>query len=122
MTITMPPKPAFTRGDVVLALFPNSNLVSAKTRPALVVQRNNLQSGLSQIILAMITSQIVRGGHPSRVMALLSSPEGRRSGLLTDSVVMTDNLATVMESAISSVIGSLPMGAVDKALRHSLDL
>ncbi len=122
MMITMPPKPAFTRGDVVLALFPNSDLLSAKTRPALVVQRNNLQSGLSQIILAMITSQMVRGGHPRRVTVLLSSPAGRRSGLLTDSVVMTDNLATVTESAISSVIGSLPMGAVNKALRHSLNL
>lgn len=122
MTITMPPKPAFRRGDVVLALFPNSDLVSAKTRPALVVQRNNLQSGLSQIILAMITNQMVRGGHPSRVTVLLSSPAGHRSGLLTDSVVMTDNLATVTENAISSMIGSLPMENVSKALRHSLDL
>lgn len=122
MTITRPPKPAFMRGDVVLALFPNSNLISAKTRPALVVQRNNLHSGLSQIIPAMITSQMVRAGHPSRITVLLSSPEGRQSGLLTDSVVMTDNLATVTESAISSVIGSLPMRDVNKALRHSLNL
>ncbi len=122
MTIMRPPKPAFKRGDVVLALFPNSNLISAKTRPALVVQRDNLHSGLSQIILAMITSQMVRAGHPSRVTVLLSSPEGQQSGLLTDSVVMTDNLATVTETAISSVIGSLPMRNVNKALRHSLEL
>ncbi len=110
------------RGDVVLALFPNSDLVSAKTRPALVVQRDALSSGLSQIILAMITSQMVRAGHPSRVTVLLSSPEGRRSGLLTNSVVMTDNLATVKEATVSSVIGSLPMSGVDNALRHSLGL
>ena len=110
------------RGDVVLALFPNSNLISAKTRPALVVQRDNLRSGLSQIILAMITSQMVRAGHPGRIAVLLASPEGHHSGLLTDSVVMTDNLATVTDIAISSVIGSLPMGDVDTALRHSLDL
>jgi mRNA interferase MazF len=122
MTITMLPKPTFIRGDVVLALFPNSNLISAKTRPALVVQRDNLQSGLSQVILAMITSQITRAGHLSRVLVLLSSPEGPPSGLLTDSLVMTDNLATVTESAISRVIGTLPMGTVDQALRHSLDL
>ena len=110
------------RGDVVLALFPNSDLVSAKTRPALVVQRDALNGGLPQIILAMITSRIARAGHPSRVTVLLSSPEGKHSGLLTDSVVMTDNLATVKEAAISSVIGSLPMSRINKALRHSLDL
>jgi mRNA-degrading endonuclease toxin of MazEF toxin-antitoxin module len=28
----------FKRGDVVLALFPSSNLQTAKTRPALVIQ------------------------------------------------------------------------------------
>ena len=43
-------------------------------------------------------------------------------GLLADSVVMTDNLATVSESAIDRVIGSLPMSAVDAALRHTLGL
>ena len=34
------------RGDVVLVLFPNSDLRTAKRRPALVVQRNNLDNGL----------------------------------------------------------------------------
>ena len=43
------PKPAVKRGDVALALFPNSNLTSAKTRPALIVQADNLQTRLSQI-------------------------------------------------------------------------
>ena len=110
------------RGDVVLVLFPNSDLISAKARPALVVQRDDLQSGLAQVILAMITSQMSRAGHPSRVTVLLSSTQGSQSGLLTDSVVMTDNLATVMSSAISRVIGSLPMQHIDSALRYTLDV
>ncbi|HUZ08309.1 MAG TPA: type II toxin-antitoxin system PemK/MazF family toxin [Candidatus Paceibacterota bacterium] len=38
------------RGDVVLVLFPNSDLRTAKRRPALVIQRNDLNSGLSQTI------------------------------------------------------------------------
>ena len=92
-----------TRGDVVLALFPNSDLITAKTRPALVMQHDGLQSGLAQVALAMITSQIIRSGHPSRVTLLLSSPAGQRAGLITDSVVMTDNLVTA--NAISRVIG-----------------
>lgn len=111
-----------TRGDVVLALFPNSDLMTAKTRPALVVQRDGLQSGLSQVVLAMITSQMTRAGHPSRVIIRLASPEGRDAGLVSDSVVMTDNLVTATTSAVSRVIGTLPMADVDTALRHTLNL
>jgi mRNA interferase MazF len=122
MTTTTLPEPPVSRGDVVLVLFPNSNLRTAKTRPALVVQRNQLQTGLSQVVVAMITSQMFRVGHPSRVTILLSTVHGRQSGLLADSVVMTDNLATITNSAVNRVVGSLPMTEVDDALRHTLGL
>jgi mRNA interferase MazF len=110
------------RGDIVLVAFPNSNLTTAKTRPALVVQADNLQTGLSQIIVAMITSKMFRAGHPSRVTILLSSPEGQHSGLLTDSVVMTDNLATITLSAVYRLIGAFSTAEIDHALKHTLDL
>ena len=116
------PKPAYKRGDVVLVLFPNSDLRTAKTRPALVVQADHLQTGLPQVIVAMITSRFFRANHPSRVSISLSSPVGQASGLLTDSVVMADNLATISELGIDRVIGALPMRAVDAALRHTLAL
>ncbi len=86
-TTMMPLKPIYKRGDVVLVLFPNSDLRTAKTRPALVVQADNLQTGLSQIIVAMISSQMSRGNHPSRVKVLLSTAEGQQFGLLSDSIV-----------------------------------
>jgi mRNA interferase MazF len=70
----------------------------------------------------MITSRLFRANHPSRVTVLSASPEGRQSGLLADSVVMTDNLATVMDAAVHRVIGTLPMTGVDVALRHTLQL
>ncbi len=110
------------RGDVVLALFPNSDLLTAKTRPALVAQRDSLQSGLPQVVLAAITSQMSRAGHPSRVPVLISTPEGKGAGVVTDSVVMTDNLVTVTGSVVNRVIGSLPMADVDAALRYTLNL
>jgi len=52
----------------------------------------------------------------------VSTPSGRQSGLLTDSVVATDNLATIRESAVDRAIGSLPMKDIDAALRHTLSL
>jgi len=116
------PKQTFKRGDIVLVSFPNSDLISAKTRPALIVQADNLQTGLPQIIIAMITSQMFRAGHLSRVTILLNSLEGQQSGLLSDSVVMTDNLATITTSAIYRAIGSLSTVNVDEALKHTLSL
>ena len=122
MTTMTQPNPSYHRGDVILVLFPDSDLLTAKPRPGLIVQADNLQTSLPQVIVAMITSKMFRANHPSRVTVLLSASEGRQSGLLSDSVVMTDNLATITESAIDRVIGSLPMTAVDLALRHTLNL
>ena len=116
------PKPAYKRGDILLVIFPDSNLRTGKPRPVYVVQADNLQTGLAQVIVAMITSRMSRANHPSRVTVSLSTAEGRQSGLLTDSVVMTDNLATIADSEIDRVIGSLPMAKVDAALRYTLGL
>ena len=113
----------YSRADVVLALFPDTNLVTAKRRPVLVVQADRLNTGLAQTIVAMITSNLSRSGHPSRVMILHSSSEGSQMGLLSDSVVMTDNLATILESEIDRSIGHCnDMRAIDAALQHTLGL
>ena len=66
------------RGDTVLVLFPNSDLRTAKRRPALVIQAPNLNTGLPQSLVAMITSNPARAGHPGRVGVRLGSPDGRR--------------------------------------------
>jgi mRNA interferase MazF len=118
----MPPKPSYNRGDVVLVLYPHADLCTANTRPALIVQADNLHAGLSQIIVGMITSRLFRANYPSRVVVIISTPARQQSGLLTDSVVMIDNLATVAEVAIERVIGTLPMADVNTALRHTLKL
>ncbi len=111
------------RGDVVLVLFPDSNLQTAKRRPALVVQADGLGTGLAQTIVAMITSNLTRAGHPSRFSVTKASPRGQQMGLRTDSVVMTDNLATVLESEIERTIGrSSDIEAIDAALQHTLGL
>jgi mRNA interferase MazF len=70
----------------------------------------------------MIMSRLFHANRLSRVMATLSTPGGQKSGLLTDAVVMTDNLATIVEIAIDRVIGTLPMMDVDTALRYTLQL
>jgi len=86
------------------------------------LQADGLQTGLPQVIVAMISSKLSWASHPSRVVIRRSAPEGQSSGLLNDSVVMTDNLATVLHAAIHRVIGALPMNEIDEALRRTLNL
>lgn len=112
----------YKRGDVVLVLYPNTDLLTAKKRPALVIQSDNIETGLAQRIVAMITSNISRTGS-TRVTFTMASSEGQEMGLLTDSVVVTDNLATVLEREIDKTIGKCSrMDLVDSALRNALDL
>ena len=102
------------RGDIVLVLFPHSDLVTFKRRPALVVQADDLNTEVPQVVIAMITSNLARRDHPSRVFIPLHSPDACGSGLLTDSVIMTDNLATSLNKAIVKKLGQLQnMRAVD---------
>ena len=111
------------KGDVVLVWFPDSNLRTLKRRPALVVQASHLATSLAQTIVAMITSNMARAGHRSRIVVRDRTPKAIQAGLLTDSVIMTDNLATVHLSEIDRVIGTLsPISEVDTALRATLGL
>jgi mRNA interferase MazF len=81
----------YKKGDVVLVFFPNSDLITAKRRPALVVQADDLNTGIEQVIVAMITSNLSREGHPSRIRVNKNFEEGKTMGVLTDSIIMTDS-------------------------------
>jgi mRNA interferase MazF len=111
------------RGDVVLVLFPDSNLRTAKRRPALIVQAGGHATGLPQTIIARITSNLARAGPSHRVLLKLGTPAAQGTGLRTDSVIMADNLATVLDSEIDRRIGGLAdLSAVDRGLRQVLGL
>ena len=87
------------------------------------MQADDLQTGLPQTIVAMITSNMARAGHPSRIAVRMGTPEARSSGLRTDSVIVTDNLATVLNAGIDRVIGSYPdPAAINFALRRTLGI
>jgi len=112
----------FKHGDVVLLLFPHSDLLTAKRRPALILQSDKIDTGIPQKVVAMITSNLQRTG-PTRVYIEAQSETGIAMGLKIDSVVICDNLATVMNSQIDSVIGNCPkMKSIESALRTVFDL
>jgi mRNA interferase MazF len=87
------------------------------------VQADDLNTGIDQVVVAMITSNLKREGHPSRVRIDKDSEEGRSAGILTDSVIMTDNLATIRSIEIEKSIGTLPdLSSVAKSLKVTLGL
>jgi mRNA-degrading endonuclease toxin of MazEF toxin-antitoxin module len=71
----------------------------------------------------MITSNMARAGHRGRVIVSAGSEGAKGSGLLMDSVIMADNLATIRYSEIDRVIGIVTMlEEIDAALRTTLGL
>ncbi len=76
------------------------------------MQADNLGTGLPQIVMAMITSNVARLGHPSRVFIPLNPLAAKGAGL-----------ATAPDKAIVSKLGQLhDMKPVEAALRATLGL
>ena len=112
----------YKRGDVILVKFPYSDLVRYKKRPALVVQDETVETGLSQRVVVQITSNLDRTGD-TRVPVRKDSPDGQAMGILSDSVIVADHLATVLPREIDKVIGRCTcMPEVETALRRVLGL
>jgi mRNA interferase MazF len=113
---------SYKRGDVVLLLFPHSDLLTAKRRPAVIVQSDEIDTGIPQKVVAMITSNIQRTGS-TRVKVDAQSKTGKAMGIKIDSVIVCDNLATVLNSQIDEVIGNfINMQEIENALRAVLAL
>lgn len=112
----------YKRGDVILVRFPNSDLKTYKKRPALIVQADGINTGLRQKIVVMITSNLGRKG-ATRIKIKKDNSLGKAMGIRKDSVVVTDNLATVLDREIDKSIGHCPiMNSIDGALKKTLGL
>jgi mRNA interferase MazF len=114
-----------SRGDFVLVRFPFASGSGSKVRPAVVVQSDLNNQRLSNVIVAAVTTTVHRSGEPTQLLIEVSTPVGRRSGLIHDSVVTCENLATLDQSLVLRRLGSLPsaaMAELDSCLRAALGL
>lgn len=110
------------RGDVVLVYNPHSDLTTYKKRPALIVQADDIQTGLTQKLVAMITSNLTRIGK-ARATVLKNSDLGKAMGIRIDSVVVADNLMTIEEQIIDNKVGHCSdMAAINTALKKTLGI
>jgi mRNA interferase MazF len=110
------------RGDVVIIDFPYSDRTGSKVRPALVVQSNMLNPIRHDAILAIITS--MSSGRPgTEILVEVITEPG--SGLRFDSYLQCDTRATLDQSLVLGVIGSLStqtMQKVNECLKAALGL
>ncbi len=113
------------RGDVVLVWFPFSSGTSGKLRPALVVQNDKNNARLANTIIAAITTVTRRIHEPTQLLVDITTVEGKTSGLLFNSAISCENLATIEQRLIQRKIGVLPDSALAEVavcLKASLGL
>jgi mRNA interferase MazF len=111
-----------SRGGVYLVEFPNIDFATWKPRPALLIQNPSVRGPYPDVLMAAITSSTETQG-PTRILVEMRSPEGRAMGLLTDSVIALDNLATVPENRLRRQLGTCPlMPQVGRVRRQILPL
>src|SRR5258708_3130017 len=78
-------RPHLKHKSLIMFVFPRTKCI-VQAASALVVQADPLGADLPQTIVAMITSNMDRAGHPSRVIVRVGSETAKGSGLLMDSV------------------------------------
>jgi mRNA-degrading endonuclease toxin of MazEF toxin-antitoxin module len=113
------------RGDVGLARFPHTAGARGKKRPVVVVQADAYNAQVRSVIVAEITSNLTQINDPAFLSIDVSTPDGRATGLLHNSLVSCLWLASVNADRVDPVIGRLAdplLGKLDACLRSALGL
>jgi mRNA-degrading endonuclease toxin of MazEF toxin-antitoxin module len=113
------------RGDVILVRFPHPSGVRGKKRPAVVVQADAYAGTVSTVVVAEVTRNLALAHDPACLLIDLSTPEGKATGLIQDSVVSCLLLATVDAKTVANVLGTLSptmKQKLDGCLKAALEL
>jgi mRNA interferase MazF len=113
------------RGDVVIAQFPYADRRPSVNRPCLVVQGDYYNNRLQNVLLATITTNLNRKGDAAHFFIDISTPDGKRSGLVADSLVSCLNLAVIPAADVGQKIGELSpamMQQIDDCLKVALGI
>ncbi len=112
------------RGDVILADYSHS-LTGQSFRPVLIVQADGYNRSLTNTVVAQITRTLKRADDPAHLFIDVSTPEGRQTGLLHNSVVSCYNLNTVNAQRLHKAIGKISpemMQKIEACLKAALAL
>jgi len=114
-----------TRGDVVLVRFPHPSGQRGRKRPAVVIQADAYAGTLRTVVVAEVTINLTMTADPACLFIDVTTPNGRATGQLVDSVVSGLVLDTVYTDTIAQVLGRLLpplLLALDTCLKVGLGL
>jgi mRNA interferase MazF len=95
------------RGDVILVRFPHPSGQRGKKRPAVVVPSDAYTGSVSTVVIAEVTKNLATKDDPACLFIEVSTPEGKATGLLRDSVVSSLVLVTVYADTVAQELGTL---------------
>ena len=113
------------RGDVILVRFPHPSGQRGKKRPAVVVQSDAYASTVSTVVVAEVTKNLTMKNDPACLFIDVSTPDGKATGVLVESVVSSLVLDTVYIDTVAQVLGSLSpslLRKLDDCLKVGLGL
>lgn len=90
------------KGKIVVIPFPFTDLSAYKRRPALILHETKYD-----VVVAYISSVVSLAPSSTDVLILQSKQSFIETGLITDSVIMLDKLATVEKSLIIRTLGEV---------------
>ena len=110
------------RGQIYFADLGTNNVGSEQsgTRPVLVIQNNIGNRFAPTIIVACITSRMIKAQIPTHVRL-----DGTKYGLDNDSLILTEQIKTIDKSRLNAflaVLDDYDMQRVNTALRVSLNV
>jgi mRNA interferase MazF len=90
------------KGKIVVVPFPFTDLSSIKRRPTLVLHETRYD-----IVVAYISSVIPSASSSEDVLVRQGQASFEGTGLLSDSVIMLDKLATVEKTLVIRILGEV---------------
>ena len=113
------------RGDVVLVRFPHPSGLRGKKRPAVIVQSDSYANKLNTVVVAEVTKNLAMANDPACLLVDVSTPEGKETGLVRDSVISCLVLVTVYADTVEKTLGKLSAAMqqkLDDCLKAALEL
>jgi mRNA-degrading endonuclease toxin of MazEF toxin-antitoxin module len=113
------------RGDVCLGRFPHAGGTRGKKRPVVVVQSDVYNPSRRHALVAEVTTNLAEAADPANRLIDVSTPDGRATGLVQNSLVTCLFLVTMTEDRVGKVIGRLPpvmLQRLDACLKVVMDL
>lgn len=95
------------RGDVILVRFPHPSGLRGKKRPAVIVQSDSYTGKISTVVISEVTKNLTMMNDPACLFIDTNTPEGKATGLVSDSVVSCLLLVSMHTDSVTQVLGML---------------